>query len=281
MNRPSALLGHPSLLVGGTLTGTIVAVALVALVWTPRSPTAMAVAERLQGPSWRHLLGTDPFGRDVLSQLMVGASTSFAIAMTAIGLAVVVGTALGLFAAARPGSIPSALVMRIADFAFAFPVVLTAMLIAAIREPGAINVVLAVGLFNVPVFVRLTRGTALQVTALDFVAAARLAGVGEVRIFLREVLPNIIGPIVVQATIQFALAILAEAGLSYLGLGVRPPNPSWGRMLAEAQTYMGRQPGLAVFPGLAVALSVIGLNLLGDGLGDLLDPKRRSRPASR
>ena len=279
MGRPVRLLGHPSLLIGGALTGGIAAVALVALVWTPRSPTAMAVAERLQGPSVRHLFGTDAFGRDVLSQLMVGATTSFAIALAAIGLALVVGTVLGLWAASRAGSLASTAVMRISDFAFAFPVVLTAMLVAAIREPGAMNVVLAVALFNVPVFVRLVRGAALQVSALDFVAAARLAGLGEARILFSEILPNLLGPIVVQATIQFALAILAEAGLSYLGLGVRPPNPSWGRMLAEAQTYMGRQPGLAIFPGLAIAVSVIGLNLLGDGLRDLLDPKRRPTPS--
>jgi peptide/nickel transport system permease protein len=279
MGRPVSLRKHPSLLIGGVLTGGIAAVALVALVWTPRSPTAMAVAERLQGPSARHLFGTDAFGRDVLSQLMVGASTSFAIALAAIGLALAIGTVLGLWAASRAGTLASTAVMRISDFAFAFPVVLTAMLVAAIREPGAMNVVLAVALFNVPVFVRLVRGAALQVSALDFVAAARLAGLGEARILFSEILPNLLGPIVVQATIQFALAILAEAGLSYLGLGVRPPNPSWGRMLAEAQTYMGRQPGLAVFPGLAIAISVIGLNLLGDGLRDLLDPKRRPTPS--
>ncbi|TBW36282.1 ABC transporter permease [Siculibacillus lacustris] len=277
MSGPGRLLRSPSLVIGATATGAMVAVAALAVVWTPRSPTAMAVAERLQGPSARHLLGTDPFGRDVASQLMVGATTSFAIALAAIGLAMAVGTALGLIAAARPGSFLSGLVLRVADFAFAFPVVLTAMLVAAIREPGAANVVAAVALFNVPVFVRLVRGAALQVTALDFVAAARLAGLGEARILIGEVLPNVLGPIVVQATIQFALAILAEAGLSYLGLGVRPPAPSWGRMLAEAQTYMGRQPGLAIFPGLAIAVSVIGLNLLGDGLRDLLDPKGRRR----
>lgn len=276
MSGRSPLLAHPSLAVGALLTGLVAALAVVALVWTPFSPTAMAVAERLQGPSARHLLGTDAFGRDVASQLMTGATTSFAIALAAVGLGALGGVGLGLSAAARPGTLFDKVVMRLADFTFAFPVVLTAILIAAIRGPGAGNVVLAVAVFNVPVFARLARGAALSVLARDFIAASRLAGVGETRILLGEVLPNILGPIVVQATIQFALAILVEAGLSYLGLGVRPPAPSWGRMLAEAQTYMGREPGLAVFPGLAIAVSVIGLNLLGDGIRDLIDPKTRA-----
>lgn len=264
-----------ALAIGAVLSGTIGLFGLIATVWTPYVPTAMAVSERLQGPSWRHWAGTDAFGRDVASQLMAGASASYAVALAAVTLGGLVGIAAGLVAAARAGSRLERLILRATDFTFAFPVILTAMLIAAVHGADARNVVVAVAIFNVPVFTRLVRATAAQMLARDFVAAARLAGLGEGRILVFEVLPNLIGPIVVQATVQFAMALLVEAGLSYLGLGVRPPAPSWGRMLAEAQTWMGRQPGLAIFPGLAIALSVIGFNLIGDGLGDLVDPKRR------
>ncbi|MEJ1159890.1 ABC transporter permease [Prosthecomicrobium sp. N25] len=266
---------HPSLLVGGCLAGALVLVALVALVWTPFDPAQMAMGRRLQGPSAAHWLGTDPFGRDVLSKLMRGAVNSLRVGLLAVGLGLAAGVALGALAAARAGSLLDEAVMRTADFTFAFPAVLTAIMITALAGPGALNAILAIAIFNVPVFARLARGAALQVWSRDFVLAARAAGLTGLAITTRHVVPNIAGLVVVQATIQFALAILAEAGLSYLGLGTQPPEPSWGRMLNEAQTFLQTQPLLAVFPGVAIAAAVLGFNLLGDGLRDLIDPKSR------
>lgn len=168
-------------------------------------------------------------------------------------------------------------IMRACDFTFAFPAVLTAILILTFLGPGVVNAIIAIGIFNIPVFARVARGAALQVMARDFIRAARAAGRTGFGIILRHILPNIAGLIIVQASVQFALAILAEAGLSYLGIGTQPPNPSWGRMLNDAQTFLAQAPLLAIFPGLAIAFSVLGFNLLGDGLRDLIDPKTKER----
>ncbi|MGQ0663775.1 MAG: ABC transporter permease [Pseudomonadota bacterium] len=269
---------HPSLALGVLLIGLVVATAIVSLAWTPWPAAGIDISARLQGPSAAHLLGTDQFGRDVLSMLMVGAQNSLAVGLVAVGIGLVLGTGLGMAAAARAGVLDEA-VMRLADFTFAFPAVLSAIIITVIIGPGAVNAIIAIGIFNVPVFARLARGTALQVLSRDFILAARAAGKGAARITVEHVLPNIAGILIVQATIQFALAILAEAGLAYLGLGTQPPNPSWGKMLNEAQTYLHRAPLLAIFPGAAIALAVLGFNLLGDGLRDLVDPRlRRARP---
>lgn len=271
--RPGLVVG-PSLVVGGMLTAMLVLTGLVSLLWTPWPVAEMAIDRRFAAPGGLHLLGTDQFGRDVLSQIMVGARNSILVGLVAVGLGLGTGTVLGLLAAARGGWIDG-LVMRLSDVTFAFPVVLTAILIMALLGPGVGNAVLAIGIFNVPVFARMTRGSARQVWALDYVLAARAAGRGAVAISLSHVLPNIAAVLIVQATIQFALAIVAEAGLSYLGLGVQPPAPSWGRMLRDAQTLVFQAPMLAVWPGLAIMLAVLGLNLLGDGLRDLLDPRGR------
>ena len=210
--------------------------------------------------------------------LMVGARNSRAVGFVAVGIGALAGVLLGTLAAAKSGSWLDEAIMRSADFTFAFPAVLSAVMISALLGPGVINAIIAIGIYNIPVFARLTRSGALQVWSRDFVLAARAAGKTTWQITRRHVLPNIAGIIIVQATIQFATAILAEAGLSYLGLGTQPPNPSWGRMLFEAQTSMQRQPLLAVFPGLTIAFAVLGCNLLGDGLRDLLDPRvNRSR----
>jgi peptide/nickel transport system permease protein len=189
-----------------------------------------------------------------------------------VGIGATLGIALGALASARRGWVEET-VMRFSDFSFAFPAILSAIMITAILGPGAINSIIAIGIYNIPVFARVTRGSANAIWARDFVLAARAAGKGRLRITLEHVLPNIASVLIVQATIQFALAILAEAGLSYLGLGTQPPQPSWGRMLNEAQTFMFMAPRLAIFPGLAIAVAVLGLNLLGDGLRDVLDPK--------
>jgi peptide/nickel transport system permease protein len=205
---------------------------------------------------------------------MIGSRNSFAVGFVAVGIGLTFGVALGAFAAAKRGLVDD-FVMRLADFTFAFPAVLSAIMITALLGPGAINAIIAIGIFNIPVFARLARGAALQVLSRDFILAARAAGKSGFRITLEHVLPNIAGLLVVQATIQFALAILAEASLAYLGLGTQPPNPSWGKMLNEAQTFMQRAPLLAIFPGAAIAVAVLAFNLLGDGLRDIIDPKQR------
>jgi peptide/nickel transport system permease protein len=267
----------PALVIGAVLTALLIAVALASFLWTPYDPTGMAIPRRLQDPSAAHWLGTDPFGRDVLSMLMAGARISFAVGLVAVGIGVLAGVSVGLLAAMRGGWLDD-VVMRLADFTFAFPAILSAIMITALLGPGAVNAIIAIGIFNVPVFARLTRGAALQILAREFVLAARAAGKTELGIARDHILPNIIGLLLVQATIQFALAVLAEAGLAYLGLGTQPPAPSWGRMLNEAQTYLHRAPYLAIFPGAAIATAVLAFNLLGDGLRDLIDPKlRRAR----
>ena len=207
-----------------------------------------------QPPSASHWLGTDSLGRDIVSLLIVGSRVSIAVGVIAVGIGIVVGVALGLLAAVRRGWVEE-LVMRLADFTFAFPALLSAIMLTAIYGPGLVTSIVAIGIFNIPVFARITRASALVVRSREFVTAARALGKGEWRITLEHVLPNIAAILIVQATIQFALAILAEAALSYLGLGTQPPTPSWGRMLNEAQQQLFQAPQLAVYPGIAIALT--------------------------
>ncbi len=265
-------LRHPSFVAGGVLVLLLVATALLAFVWTPHSATEIDIASKLQGPSARHWLGTDSLGRDIASLLIAGAQNSIAVGVIAVGIGVAVGVSLGLLASAERGWVEEA-VMRASDFTFAFPALLVAIMLTAIAGPGLFTSVLAIGIFNIPVFARITRGAANAVWSRDYVLAARACGKGAARITVEHVLPNIASVLIVQATIQFAVAILAEAALSYLGLGTQPPQPSWGRMLNEAQTQLFTAPMLAVYPGVAIALAVLGLNLMGDGLRDLLDPR--------
>ena len=266
--RPPAALW-----IGLALTAVFVAAALVSLVWTPHDVALIDVSRRFLGSSTAHPLGTDQFGRDMLSMVMVGARTSIAVALVAVGIGMVFGVPLGLTAAAWRGSLLDEVVMRGNDLVFAFPSLLIAILITAIFGPSALNAIIAIGIFNIPVFARLTRGTALSLWSLDYILAARLAGKGRARISAEHILPNVANLLVVQGTIQFSLGILAEAGLSYVGLGAQPPTPSWGRMLAEAQTMVAIAPQLALIPGLCIVLTVLGLNVLGDGLRDVIDPQ--------
>ncbi|KUR79659.1 ABC transporter permease [Novosphingobium sp. Fuku2-ISO-50] len=265
--------GRASLIAGLALTALFVVPALVALVWTPWDVTAIDVAARLQGPSARHWLGTDPFGRDVLSLVMAGGGVSLGVAVAAIAAALALGVPIGLIASARRGWIDEGL-MRGADVLFAFPGLLLAILLSAVFGPGAFDATLAIALFNVPVFARVTRGAALPVWSAPFVAAARLAGRSRLTIAMTHVLPNVIGPLIVQASIQGGMALLGEAGLSFAGLGVQPPAPSWGRMLADAQTLIGSAPRLAIVPGIAIVTAVAGLTLLGDALAAHLRIRR-------
>ena len=263
---------HPSFVVGGVLSALLAAAALLSLFWAPYPPAEIDIPNKLQGPSAAHWLGTDSLGRDITSQLLVGAQNSIVVGVIAVGIGLGVGVALGCLASARRGWVEE-LIMRTSDFTFAFPALLSAIMLTAIYGPGLVMSIVAIGIFNIPVFARITRGAANAVWARDFVTAARAAGKGPLAITLDHVLPNIASQLIVQATISFATAILAEAALSYLGLGTQPPQPSWGRMLNEAQTQMFQAPLLAVYPGVAIVLSVLGLNLMGDGLRDLMDPK--------
>lgn len=266
-----------SLVVGALLAVAALLAALVSLVWTPYDVTALAIADRLRPPSPGHWLGTDHFGRDIGSMLMAGARTSIAVALVAVGIGIGIGVPLGLLAAARQGELIDEVVMRGNDLIFAFPALVIAILITAVFGPSAVNAITAIGIFNIPVFARVTRGGALSLWTLDFIRAAEVAGKGRAQISVEHVLPNLASLLIVQGTIQFSLGILAESALSYVGLGAQPPVPSWGRMLAEAQTMVTLAPHVAIFPGLAIVLTVLGLNLLGDGLRDHLDPRLRRR----
>lgn len=266
-----------SLILGAALTGLVLAVALLSLVWTPFPAEQVRVIARLRPPGPVNWLGTDHFGRDVLSMIMVGARNSLAVGAAAVGIGLALGVPLGLLAAAV-GRWGDEAVGRFADLVFAFPAVLTAILLTALAGAGAVNAIVALGVFNIAVLARVTRGAARQVWRREFVRAALALGRGPASVTLVHVLPNVAGVVAVQATVLYAVAILNEAALSYLGLGIQPPSPSWGKMLNDAQTFLFTAPLQAVFPGAAVAVSVLGLNLLGDGLRDLLDPRHRSGP---
>ncbi|WP_284616219.1 ABC transporter permease [Aquabacterium humicola] len=276
MNTPTSFAArarrHPSFVLGATLSALLLLAAALSLLWSPYPPAEIDIPNKLKGPSAAHWLGTDSLGRDIASQLLVGSQNSIVVGIIAVGIGLIAGVLLGCLASARRGWVEE-LVMRAADFTFAFPALLSAIMLGAIYGPGLVTGIVAIGIFNIPVFARITRGAANAVWAREYVLAARAAGKGPWRITLDHVLPNIASVLIVQATISFATAILAEAALSYLGLGTQPPQPSWGRMLNEAQSQLFSAPLLAVYPGVAIALSVLGLNLMGDGLRDLMDPK--------
>lgn len=262
------------LLVGGVLVGLVVLAALVSFVWTPHDPTLVAPADRLQRPSDTYWLGTDKFGRDVVSQLLVGARTTLFVGIVAVGVAALVGVPLGIVAAMRGGWVGE-LVMRASDILLAFPALLLAIMFAAVYGQSTLVAMVAIGIATVPSFARIVRSGALQVMRTEYVLAARAAGRRPLAIGLRHVLPNVANLVTVQASVSFAIAVLAEAALSFLGYGTPPPTPSWGRMLQESQELLWSHPRLAVYPGVAIALAVLGFNLLGDGLRDLFDPRLR------
>jgi peptide/nickel transport system permease protein len=257
--------------IGAVITAGFIGVALIAQFWTPYDPAAISIIDKLQPPGLQHWFGTDQLGRDVLSLIMAGARNSVGVALLSVVIGLFLGVPLGLLAAAHRGAVDE-LIMRGNDLVFAFPSLLLAILITAVFGPGAVNAIIAIGIFNIPVFARVTRSAALQLWTRDYSLAARVAGKGPLRISFEHLLPNLAALLVVQGTIQFSLGVIAEAGLSYVGLGAQPPTPSWGRMLNEAQTLTAIAPSLALFPGFAVLLFVLGLNLLGDGL------RRRREP---
>ena len=263
--------------IGLIIVGATVLAALVSVVWTPYDPLLAIPQERLAGSSAEHLLGTDRFGRDVLSRLLVGAQITLFVGIIAVAISAVIGVPLGIAAGMRQGKFFDSLVMRSADLLLAFPALLLAIIAGAVWGPSTLTAMIAIGVAGIPSFARVSRSGTLQVMSQDFIAAARVSKVSEFQIAYRHVFPNISGLVIVQSSVYFALAILAEAALSYLGLGTSPPAASWGRMLQDAQSLLAVNPTLTLWPGLAIALTVLGFNLLGDGLRDILDPRQLTR----
>lgn len=259
--------------IGAIIVAAVVVMATVSLVWTPYDPVQVFPAERLGGSSLSHLFGTDRYGRDVFSQIMAGSRITLFVGLVAVAIAGLLGTPLGVIAGMRGGWLET-FVMRGADLMLAFPALLLAIVSGAVFGASTLSAMVAIGIAGIPGFARVSRAGTLQVMNRDFVQAARSSKISAPVIAVRHVLPNITSILIVQASVAFALAILAEAALSFLGLGTPPPDPSWGRMLQTAQASLGVTPMLAVWPGLAIAVTVLGFNLLGDGLRDAIDPKR-------
>src|SRR5262245_46874580 len=272
LGRP---LWHLTFSAGLGITALLLLTAALSLGYTPRDPLEMSMEGRLQGPSRSHPLGTDQFGRDLLSRIMVGSETSILVGVIAVGIGVGLGVVLGMVSGYF-GCWLDETFMRVMAAVQGFPAILSALLITAVFKPSVVISMVAIGVTFLPVFARLTRASFLELRDREFVLAARALGAGDAALIARHMLPNTVAPLIVQATISFPVAILAEAALSYLGLGTQPPHPSWGLMLREAQAFLSLSPWFAIFPGTAIALTVLGFNLLGDGLRDLLDPKMTS-----
>jgi peptide/nickel transport system permease protein len=263
----------PSLLGGALLVGLVVVAAAISLFWTPHDPGHVVVADRFRPPGQAgNLLGTDQLGRDELSLLMAAARNTLLVGVVTVLIAMLLGVPAGGLAALYRGPLEE-VTMRSSDVLLAFPALLLAILFAAVFRPSTLTAMAAIGLAFVPIFARVVRGAGLQVMQKDYVTAARTFGSRGASIFWRHLLPNVSSVIIVQSALAFAVAILAEAALSYLGLGTPPPTPSWGRMLSESQSYLDQAPLLALWPGFCIAVAVLGFNLLGDGLRDLLDPQ--------
>ena len=267
---------NASLVVGGLIVLGVIGMALLSFVWTPHDPTLVDPAVRLQQPSGDYWFGTDKFGRDVFSQILVGSRTTLFVGFVAVGVAALVGVPLGIVAGMAPRWFGE-LLMRGNDLLLAFPALLLAIMFAAVYGASTLVAMVAIGIATIPVFARLVRSGTLQVLSTEYVMAARAAGRSPFAIGLRHVLPNVSSLVIVQASVGFAIAVLAEAALSFLGFGTPPPTPSWGRMLQESQELLFSAPRLAVFPGVAIAVAVLGFNLLGDGLRDRFDPKLQDR----
>lgn len=259
---------------GSLLVAIMLLLTGVGFFYTPHPPNEMNIQQGLQPPDSKHLLGTDNFGRDILSRIMVGGRPAFQAGMIAVLLGLTLGTIWGAAAGYFRGWLEE-LLMRTADGLYSLPSVLMALLAVTLLGPGQASILVAVSLANIPIFARLTRSLFLSLREREFVMAARAVGSSDLRIIFRHILPNCISTLLVQASVSFAAAVLAEASLSYLGLGTQPPDASWGRMLKEAQGFVGLAPWAAIFPGLAIAITVLGFNRLGDGLRDRLDPKNQ------
>lgn len=268
------LLRQRSFVLGILLIGTMALCAVLAPLISPHDPVEQNFDSTLQSPSLRFLLGTDMFGRDQLSRIIFGARISFMVGLISVGIALLAGGLLGLLAAYARGWLDN-LIMRVMDVLLAFPFLLLTIAIMASFGTNLVNAMIAIGIVYTPSFARITRAATLGVMEQGFIEASQALGSSPMRLMLRHVLPNITGPLIVQTTLSLAFAILAEAALSFLGLGTQPPTPSWGLMLNEGRSFFNTAPWLAIFPGVAITLAVLGFNLLGDGLRDALDPRLR------
>lgn len=262
---------NPSLGLGIGLVGAVVLLALISTLWTPYNPTQVTT-NTLAPPSLAHLMGTDNFGQDIFSRVLVGARSALLVGVIAVGIGAIIGVPLGIVAAISRTWI-GGLVLRANDILYAFPALLLAIILAAANGSGStLTAMTAIGISSIPAFARVARSATLQVLSQDYILAARLAGIPKLAITRRHILPNIAPVVFVQSSVSFGLAILAEAALSYLGLGTPPTVPTWGRMIFDAQPYLYSHLELAFWPGLFIAIAVLGFNLLGDGLRERLDP---------
>ena len=268
--------GQSQIIIGGVVLGAIILAGLLSLIWTPADPLAMAIGQRMQMPSAHAWLGTDHFGRDILARLMAATPLTLSVAFIGVSIGFIGGVPLGLAAALTPHPLIGQVLMRGGDVFFAFPILIMAMLITAGFGGGAWVAILAIGFFNIPVFLRVTRAGALGQSHCTYIQSARLAGKSDMRIAIEHIFPNIAPLLILQASIQFSLGVLAEAGLSYLGLGASPTTPSWGRMLADSQTLMGLAPHLAIAPGVVIVVTVLAINLIAEGLRQRLDPRQQN-----
>ncbi|QEW02133.1 ABC transporter permease [Microbacterium lushaniae] len=275
MSAVRILAANPVTVVSAAIIALVVLVAVLAPWTAPYGVNAIDVSAQLQPPSAAHWFGTDELGRDVLSRVMLAAGTSLSIAVVAVTFALVVGLTLGVASGYRGGWLDMVL-MRLVDVMFAFPVLLLALAIVAIFQPGMVTTMIAIGVVYTPIFARIARASALSVRVSPFVQVSQTMGTPGLSIVRRHVLPNIAGPLVVQTSLSLAFAILSEAALSFLGLGIQPPAPSWGGMLFTAQGFLTQAWWMSVFPGAAIFVTALAFNLFGDGLRDVLDPRQRT-----
>ncbi len=273
MLLPKKLKKRASITIGFVLIMFIFLMMITSLFYTPYEENKMMVGPRFSPPAMANLFGTDNFGRDIFSRIMVGTQTAFLVGTIAVSIALIGGIILGAMAGYWGGWIDE-IIMRIIDAMMSFPGILVAIMFIAVFGPGLVNTMIAIGIISIPNFARISRSGFIQYREFEFVKAAKSIGAGSFRIMFIHILPNIISPLIVAASLGFATSILAESALSYLGLGVQPPHPSWGRMLNEAQSYMMMAPWYAVAPGIMITISVLGFNILGDGIRDLLDPRK-------
>lgn len=263
-------------LFGLLITLALVAMAVFAPFIAPYSPYARDIHNRIAPPSADHIMGTDELGRDTFSRIIYGARVSLMVGAISVGLATLIGAPLGLIAGANQRRVDS-IIMRLMDALLAFPEIVLAIAILAILGPSAANAMIAIGIVYIPIFARTIRAPAIAESNREYVEAARASGASEARILFRHIAPNTLSILIVRISTSLSYAILAEASLSYLGLSASPPIPTWGRMLRDGQSYMQQAPWVAIFPGIAIALAVLGFNLLGDGLRDAFDPRARKR----
>lgn len=276
----SAVVANRLSLAGLVVLAVLVVAAVFGSWLAPYGANEQDVLGRFQGPSWSHWFGTDDLGRDVFSRVLIAARGSLQVGVIAVGIALALGVPIGLIAGYYGGAADGVL-MRLMDIIFSFPAILLAIAVVAVRGPGLTNAMIAIGIVYMPIFARIARGSVITVRNEVYVRAARSLGATDRRILRKHVLPNIVAPIIVQTSLSLAFAILSEAALSFLGLGVQPPQPSWGRMLADGRGFMKQAPWIGIFPGVAILLTVMAFNLVGDGLRDALDPRQKSVIESR